>query len=109
MDKKSYPLFSASLVAVGLPEPTPEHRFAPPRRWRIDFAWPDEKLAVEIDGGLFTGGRHARGVGMVADMEKSNALTLGGWSLLRFTPSQVNNGEAIRWILVWFEHWGKLK
>src|SRR5687768_16750315 len=37
-----------------------EHPMAstPARRWRFDFAWPELKVAVECDGGTFTGGRH---------------------------------------------------
>lgn len=34
--------------AAGLPAPVTEHRFHPVRRWRFDFAWPDEHLALEI-------------------------------------------------------------
>ena len=78
-----------------LPAPTPEFRFAPPRRWRFDWAWPDRKLAVEVEGGVFTRGRHTRGVGFVKDMEKYNTATLLGWRVLRFTPSQIADGTAI--------------
>ncbi len=44
-----------------LPEPTPEHRFAPPRRWRFDFCILAHKIAIEVDGGVWlpNGGRHA--------------------------------------------------
>ncbi len=76
-----------------------EYRFDPLRRWRIDLAFPGLMLAVEIDGGAFTEGRHTRGVGFVKDMEKSNALTLAGWRLLRFTPEQVRKGEALEVVL----------
>jgi hypothetical protein len=53
-------------------EPTPEYRFHPVRKWRIDYAFPDQKLAIEIVGGAFTRGRHTRGVGFINDMEKYN-------------------------------------
>jgi very-short-patch-repair endonuclease len=74
--------------------PHPEHRFAPPRRWRFDLAFPDHKLAIEIEGGAFTRGRHTRGAGFIKDMEKYNTATLLGWRLLRFTPQQVLDGTA---------------
>jgi len=35
----------------GLPEPEREYRFHPRRKWRFDAAWPDAKLAVEVEGG----------------------------------------------------------
>lgn len=88
--------------AVGLPAPTPEHKFHPTRRWRIDFAWPEVKLAAEIEGGVFSGGRHVRGTGFLKDVEKYNELSIMGWSLLRFTPGQVKNGEAVLTIERWF-------
>ena len=72
----------------------PEHRFHPLRKWRFDWAWPDQMLALEIEGGVWVGGRHTSGAGFVKDMEKYNAATLLGWRILRVTPSQMKNGEA---------------
>lgn len=79
-----------------LPLPTPEYRFDPNRKWRIDFAWPDAKLAVEIEGGIWISGRHTRGVGVKGDMEKYNALALAGWCLLRFDGDAVRSGSAVQ-------------
>lgn len=84
----------ALLAAHGIPAPTPEYRFHPERKWRFDFAWPDKLLALEIEGGVFTGGRHSRGAGMLADMEKYNAAAILGWRVLRCVPRQLS-GEAI--------------
>jgi len=50
--------------------------------WRFDFAWPDHKVAVEVQGGIWSGGKHARGSGLVKDYEKANAAALLGWRLL---------------------------
>lgn len=78
----------------------PEHRFAPPRRWRIDVAligiWPI--VAVEIDGGAFIAGRHTRGVGVEKDNEKIAALALHGYRFIRVTPRQVKDGTALAWV-----------
>lgn len=87
---------------AGLPEPEPEYRFHPKRKWRIDYAWPSFKLAVEIEGGIWTRGRHNRPVGYLRDAEKYNQLTMDGWALLRFTPDGVRNGTAISVIMNWF-------
>ena len=92
--------------AFDIPQPSPEYKFHPARRWRIDFAWPDHKLAVEIEGAVWSYGRHTRGSGFVKDIEKYNELTLMGWALLRFTPQQVKNGEAIKTIHRWFSRGG---
>jgi len=51
---------------------TPEHRFHPVRKWRFDFAFIPQMIAVEFEGGVFTQGRHSRGVGLSADCDKYN-------------------------------------
>lgn len=62
------------------------------RKWRFDFAAVAEKIAIEVEGGAFTGGRHVRGKGFVADMEKYNSATVRGWRVLRYTPEQMATG-----------------
>jgi hypothetical protein len=83
---------------AGLPRPQCEACFHPRRKWRIDYFWPEFRLAVEIEGGVFIKGRHVTGVGSVSDMEKYNFLTLYGLRLLRFTPRQVKSGYATAFI-----------
>lgn len=62
-----------------------EHRFYPSRRWRFDYAIIDLKIAVEVDGAVWVGGRHNRAAGYVADMEKLNTAASMGWLVLRIT------------------------
>lgn len=88
--------FALHLRALGLPEPEREHRFAPPRKFRFDFAWPEIKVAIEIDGGQWVGGRHTRGAGFLRDCEKLNLAALAGWTVLRFSGASVKSGEAAR-------------
>jgi len=78
----------------GLPEPVREHRFAPPRRWRFDFAWIAERVACEVEGGAFSGG-HKRYKAYESDCEKQNEAMLQGWRVLRVTPAMVDDGRAI--------------
>lgn len=75
------------LVALdmGMPPPTFEHRFDVGRMWRLDIAWPEHKVAIEIMGGTWTQGRHTRGAGYEGDCEKLNAATLAGWRVLSYT------------------------
>lgn len=87
------------LKAAGAEGWVREHRFHPVRRWRFDFAWPDVKLAVEVEGGVYTRGRHVRPSGFEADTEKYNEATLLGWKLLRFTSKTINSGAALGKIL----------
>jgi len=75
-----------------------EFRFAAPRRWRFDLAWPEVMLACEVDGGGFVNGRHSRGRGIENDCEKISQATALGWRVMRVTPGQIKRGEALRWI-----------
>ena len=70
-------------------EPVKEYRFHPTRKWRFDYAIPALKIAVECDGGVWTGGRHVRPQGYLRDMEKFNAAAELGWIVLKFTPQQL--------------------
>ena len=63
-----------------------EWKFHPTRRWRFDYALPSLKIAIEIDGGIFLGGRHSGGVGQLRDMEKSNAAASLGWLVFHYMP-----------------------
>jgi hypothetical protein len=81
-------------LAPELPPATPEYRFAPPRRWRFDRAWVVERVAIELEGGVWSGGRHTRPAGYEADAEKYNAATCEGWRVLRFTAKMLKDDPA---------------
>ena len=85
------------LKPIGAPDPVREHRFAPPRRWRFDFAWLDSRVAVEVEGGTWTGGRHVQGQGFADDCEKYNHAALDGWTVIRLT-SDMLAGAPAQWI-----------
>jgi very-short-patch-repair endonuclease len=91
----SYDLFTACIIASGLPRPIAEHRFHEARKWRFDYAWPEQRVALEIEGGVYTGGRHTRGKGFEKDCEKYNAATLAGWRVFRVTTGMLNDGRAL--------------
>lgn len=82
----------------GLPAPEREYRFDLSRRWRADFAWPIDRLLVEVEGGIHTSGRHIRAKGFEEDSQKYNTATAMGWRLLRVTGAQIRNGQAVKWI-----------
>lgn len=75
-----------------------EYKFHPNRRWRFDFAWPELRIALEIEGGTRINGRHNRHAGYQADCEKYNEAQLLGWIVLRVTSEMVNDGRALRLI-----------
>lgn len=87
--------FDVQCTALGLPQPAGEYRFHPTRKWRADWCFVAAKLMVEVEGGAWTNGRHTRGAGFVADLEKYAEATILGFRILRVTPQQVANGEAV--------------
>lgn len=79
-----------------LPVPVREFRFHPSRKWRFDFAFVDQMIALEIDGATWTGGRHTRGSGYEEDCEKLNEAAALGWRVFRATRGMVKSGYALR-------------
>ncbi len=97
---RQYWQFTMICKSMGLPEPVAEYKFHPTRKWRVDFAWSDINLAIEIEGGIWTShSRHTRGSGFSKDMAKYNALTELGWNLLRYEPNKIDYEQIKRVIL----------
>jgi len=96
--RREYERFAHWCMVHHIPRPEPEHLFASPRRWRFDYAWPALRVALEIDGAVWTQGRHTRGSGRLADMEKFNAAATLGWRVLYRTPGQKYTEETARLI-----------
>lgn len=65
-----------------------ELQFHPDRKWRFDYAFPSRKVAIEIDGAVWTLGRHNRPRGYLNDMEKLNTAASMGWLVLRFSTDE---------------------
>ena len=106
-----WPLFLRLCVSQGLPAPIREHGFAlPERRWMFDVAWVPQRVALEMDGGVWgkgkrcpvckqsPAGRHTRGSGWVKDTDKLNSAAAMGWRLLRCTPDTLNSPKTFAWI-----------
>jgi very-short-patch-repair endonuclease len=90
-------LLAFHLKAAGIPFER-EYRFHPTRRWRFDFAIPAKQVAVEVQGGVWNGGRHATGTGITGDCEKFSVAASLGWRVMPVTPAQVKSGDALHWI-----------
>lgn len=90
---------------LGVPTPEREYRFASPRRWRFDMAWPatDYRLAVEVEGGTWAAGRHVRPLGFRADCLKYNQAAIRGWVVLRYDSSMIESRQAAQEIADWLE------
>ncbi len=94
----------AQFHEAGLPKPERETKFHPKRKWRFDYSvfglgtGRAVMVALEIQGGIWTRGKHGRGSGIVKDYEKLNAAQAMGWTVLQLTPDQVRKGELLRWL-----------
>ncbi|HFG6936177.1 DUF559 domain-containing protein [Acinetobacter baumannii] len=75
-----------------------EYKFHPNRKWRADFLITGTKILIEVEGGIWSGGRHTRGKGYIGDMEKYNSAAMMGFTVLRFSTEQVKAGVAIKQI-----------
>ena len=85
---------------VGLPPAVTEHPVVPDRAWRFDHAFPQYKVALEVNGGEWIQGRHTRPQGYVHDLEKLNAAQVAGWIVIQFTPDQLRKAwTACRGVL----------
>ena len=82
--------FELQLRAANIGGYVREFRFHPTRKWRFDFAWPEQQLAVEIDG--FGHHKLSRYTG---DVEKFNQATLSGWRVLHVTKPMLDNLDGI--------------
>lgn len=72
-----------------------EYRFYKTRKWRFDYALPKYKIALEVEGGVWTRGRHVRPQGFINDITKYNTATLLGWRVFRCTPSDLMSENTL--------------
>ena len=78
---------------LGGPELVPEYEFDPVRQWRFDRAHLYARIAIEIDGGTWNGGRHVTGAGYAKGCEKLNAAASLGWLVYRLTSDMLRDPD----------------
>lgn len=93
--KRPSDLFDFSLKEMNMHGWVREYKFHPTRKWKIDHAHLETKVAVEIEGGTWKKSRHTSGIGFRNDCEKYNYAVMLGWRLFRFTTDMVESGYAI--------------
>lgn len=85
-------MFALHLRACQFPPWVRNHVFYPGRKFELDFAWPDRKFAVEVDGEV-----HRIKERFHADVEKHALAFLSGWAVLRVDGRSIRNGAAVQW------------
>ena len=90
-------VFGEMVRQARLPAPVAEFPFAKGigRKWRMDFCWVEQKVGLEVDGGIWHSGRHTRGAGWLKDSEKLNQAAVMGYRMLRCTPDQLTDPQLI--------------
>ena len=90
--------FRSWCAIQGFPRPEPEYRILSDRKFRWDWAWPDKRVALEIQGGVWVHGKHGRGSGIVKDHEKMNLAVVAGWRVLQVQPKNLMTTQTAQWI-----------
>lgn len=65
-----------------------EYKFDSVRKFKFDYANLRLKIAIEMEGGIFTGTGHAKIGKYLKDMEKYNMAQIKGWVILRYAHGQ---------------------
>ena len=80
------------LRSSGLPEPVAQFRVMDRAGVvaRVDFAWPDRKVAVEYDG-LW----HAEDKQFAKDRRRLNRLRAAGWTVVFVTAADLHRPEEL--------------
>jgi hypothetical protein len=104
--KPDYRAFDAMCEKHGIPVPKHEYAFAKSigRNFRFDHCW-NEWLALEVQGGIWTGGRHVRGAALLDEHEKLRYAVLLGYSVIFCTPKEVESGEIFAFVREVLEAW----
>lgn len=101
-------MFIKVLEAMNIPVPVKEFKFHHTRQWRFDYAWPQYKIALEVEGGIFgytdkqgnkrKGGAHSSVTGILRDLEKYNSAAVLGYRIIRVQPSDLMKTSTIEMI-----------
>ena len=98
---------AVQIKGARLPAPELEYRFDEDgRRWKFDFCWVRQKVALEVEGGAGyapvrskTGkhivGHHVHPSGFESDCEKYSIAAIQGWKVIRVTGTMINDGRAL--------------
>ena len=86
------------LAAAGIDGYSREQHILPGRRFRFDFAWYAEKVALEIHGVYGNKSRHRTSTGFQRDRVKMNLAQIAGWIVIEAGTDHVKSGEFLEWL-----------
>jgi hypothetical protein len=73
--------FESAWQRCGGPELETEYQFYSERGWAADYRV--GRWLIELDGGVFSGGRHTRALGYIEDCMKLNKAAMLGYQVIR--------------------------
>lgn len=77
-----------------IPSPVAQYKPLDDRRFRLDFAWPDGRLALEVDGAV-----HRIKGAFKKSFERQYLLLMAGWTVLHVGGDEVRSGKALQWAI----------
>ncbi|HEX2023715.1 MAG TPA: type IV toxin-antitoxin system AbiEi family antitoxin domain-containing protein [Acidimicrobiales bacterium] len=84
--------FSRLIASAGLPPPVRQAQLGTDQAWvgRVDFAYPEAKLVVELDSRRY----HSSKLDFDADRARDNLLVAEGWRVVRITWAHLHDDPA---------------
>lgn len=95
VDSEPELILANRLERAGLPPGVPQFRFVPGRQHRFDRAWPEQMIAVEVQGGVWSDNGHGRKSMVVKDCAKLSMAAALGWRVLPLTTDMIEDGQAV--------------
>jgi very-short-patch-repair endonuclease len=91
---------AAQLRFAGMPHFVREYPYAQiiGRKYRADFAFVPDRLLIQVEGGIYTNGKHTRGAGFESDCERDAIAVTLGWCVLRVCDKHIRTGIALKWV-----------
>lgn len=91
-------LIAQQITILEFPNPEREFKHIPGREFRLDFAWPDLHLGLEVQGMV-----HRIKGRFKADSEKRALGLIHGWRVLEVTGDDIRSGRAAAWLTTLLE------
>lgn len=88
--------YALQIRMAGITEPYRQFKAIEGRKFAWDFAWPDYKLLVEVNGGTWVKSGHSSGSGLNRDATKGNLAAINGWFTMTFTGDHIDDGTALK-------------
>lgn len=86
------------LEQAGLPLGEPQYPVVEGRQHRFDRAWPNQRVAVEVQGGVWSDDGHGRKSMVASDCMKLSLAAAVGWRVLPLTREMIEDGTAVNLI-----------